>query len=256
MARTCRNTISRKKSAPAASTKTHVMEEDDEMQLKQRPKEITNSTKMREISNNNNVMGNYDNNSTNGEDIGAEIDLQVDDNLEDGDMQLKKPETTMAKYCETSVTNSSNSETASVLFSGSACSVANKFNLTSKVPNKVMATTNKNAQYQKDKPLDTLTQTEITIAILKITKDIFPTCHFIAQPNHADSIIWYILHKLGYDGVNHGQDRSCHWNATGKLVNRTICFETRLWTDIVCWQKVNELETLFVIHVMFPTVLN
>jgi len=42
----CCNTISRKKSAPAASTKTHVMEEDDEMQLKQCPKEIANSTKL------------------------------------------------------------------------------------------------------------------------------------------------------------------------------------------------------------------
>jgi len=222
MARTCHNTISRKKSAPTASTKTHVMEEDDEMQLKQHPKEIVNSTKTSEIHNNNNVMGNYENNSTNGEDIGAEIDLQADEDLEDGNMQFKGQETTIAKYSETSVTNSSNSETASVLFSGNACSVANKFNLMSSVPNKVMATTNKNAQHQKDKPLDTLTQTETTIAIQKITKDIFPTCHFIAQPNHADSITWYILHKLGYDGVNHGQDCSCHWNATGKVVIKMI----------------------------------
>jgi len=44
MARTC-CTISRKKSALATSTKTPKMEEDDEMQLKQCPKEIANHTK-------------------------------------------------------------------------------------------------------------------------------------------------------------------------------------------------------------------
>jgi len=85
-----------------------------------------------------------------------------------------------------------------------------------------MATTKKNAPYDKDKPLDKLTPTETTIAIDKVTKDIFPMCHFIMHPNDVDSIIWYILHKLGYDGVNCGQDCYCHWNATQKVVIKMI----------------------------------
>jgi len=99
--------------------------------------------------------------------------------------------------------------------------VINKLNLI-RVPNKVTTTTNKNVPYKNEKPLDTLTLAETTIAIQKITKDIFPTCHLIAQPNHANCIIWYILHKLGYDGAHCDKDHSCHWHATQKIVIKTI----------------------------------
>jgi len=196
------------------------MEEDDEMQLKRCKKQIANHMKTSASHNINNVMDEYDNNSISGN----EIDLQTDQDLEDfkdDDMQFKFQGRKKPSCCDTSVTTSTNSETASIVFAGSACSVVNKLNLTSKVPKKVVATTKKNAPYDKDKPLDTLTLTETTIAIIKITKDIFPTCRF-TLPNDVDSIIWYILHKLGYDGVNRGQDCSRRWNATGKLVNRTI----------------------------------
>jgi len=220
MARTCLTTMSRKKSAPANCKKSPVMEENDEMQLKQHPKEIANHIKTSESHKNNNVMGNYDNNSTSGKDIGSEIDLQTDqdlEDLEDNNMKLQIQKRKKPNFCKTSVTTSTNSETASIVLY-----VANKLNLTSKVPNKVMATTKKNAPYDKDKPLDKLNPTETTITIDKATKDIFPTCHFITQPKDADTIIWYILYKLGYDGVNCGQDHSHHWNATGKLVKRMI----------------------------------
>jgi len=220
MARTCLTTMSGKKSAKVNCKKSPIMKEDDDMQLKQCQKQIANHIHTSESHNNNNVMGEYDNNSISGNEIDLQMDQDLED-FEDDDMQFKFQGRKKPSCCNTSVTTSTNSETASVVFSGSACCVVNKLNLTSKVPKKVVATTKKNAPYDKDKPLDTLTPTETTIAIIKVTKDIFPMCHFML-PNDVDSIIWYILHKLGYDGVNRGQDHSHHWNATGKLVNRMI----------------------------------
>jgi len=109
MARTCLTTMSRKKSAPVNCKKSPVMEEVDEMQLKQHPKEIANHIKTSDSHNNNNVMGKYDNNSTSGN----EIDLQMDQDLEDfkdDDTQFKFEERKKPSCCETSVTTSTNSE--------------------------------------------------------------------------------------------------------------------------------------------------
>jgi len=55
----------------------------------------SNHPKTSETHNNNNVMGNYDNSSTTGKDIGStEIDLQAGKDLEDDSMQFKRQETT------------------------------------------------------------------------------------------------------------------------------------------------------------------
>jgi len=82
----------------------------------------------------NNVRDNYDNDSTTDKEISVQIDLQANKDLEDDDMQFKRHDRTIPKYCETSVSTSTNSENASILLSGSACllgdnCVANKLNL-------------------------------------------------------------------------------------------------------------------------------
>jgi len=139
----------------------------------------------------------------------VQIDLQAKD---DDNTKSKTCKRSIPKYCETSISTSSTSENGFALLRDGACLFSdkpgiNKLNLT-RVSNKVTTTTTKNVPYKNNKPLDMLTLTETTIAIQKITKDIFPTCQFIAQPNHADSIIWYILHKLGYHGAHHDKDHS------------------------------------------------
>jgi len=211
------------------------MEEDDEMQLKPRPKEIvTNSMRSNDnhtYANNNfneneNADDNNDNDNDDDKDSKVEeveepqIDLQVNHNDE---TKLKPYKGSIPKFCKTSISTSSTSD--GLLSDGVSLfndkRVVNKLNLT-RVPSKVTTTTNKNVPYKNQKPLDTLSLTETTIAIQKIMKDIFPTCCFIAQPSHADSIVWYILHKLGYVGADHDKECCRRWHATRKIVIETI----------------------------------
>jgi len=236
MARTRRTTLSGRKPAPSTLKKPPVMEEDDEMQLKPRPKEIvTNSMRSNDnhtYANNNfneneNADDNNDNDNDDDKDSKVEeveepqIDLQANHN----DKTKSKPyKRSIPQFCKTSISTSSTSQNgllsgAASLFNGKR--VVNKLNLT-RVSNKVTTTTNKNVPYEHEKPLDTLSLTETTIAIQKITKDIFPTCRFIAQPSHADSIVWYILHKLGYIGSDHDKERCRRWHAMRKIVIETI----------------------------------
>jgi len=241
MARTRRSTLSGRKPAPPNWKKPPVLEEDDEMQLKPWPKQIVTNIVTRNdqnnivndnLSDNENENDNIDNDSSNGKLEGVEevedmqIDLQV---KHDDNTKTKTCKRSIPTYCETSISTSATSSTAENGLA-SLCDGAslisdkpgiNKLNLT-RVSNKVTTSTTKNVPYKNDKPLDTLTLTETTIAIQRITKDIFPTCQFTAQPNHADSIIWYILHKLGYHGAHHDKDHSRRWHATWKIVIETI----------------------------------
>jgi len=238
MARTHQSTLSGRKPAPSNLKKPPVLEEDDEMQLKPHPRQIvtnimtTNDKNNKDndnFSDNENENDNNDNDSSNGEVEGVEEveDVQIDLQAKDNDNTKSKTwKRSIPTYCETSISTSSTSENGFALLSDGAClfsdkHVVNKLNLT-RVPNKITTTTNKNVPYKNDKPLDTLTLTETTISIQKITKDIFPMCCFIAQPNHANSIIWYILHKLGYASAHHDKDHSHQWHAMQKIVIETI----------------------------------
>jgi len=82
--------------------------------------------------------------------------------------------------------------------------------------------------YEKDRPIDILTPIELSIAVSKVTTEIYPKCRLYAKPEHADNHTCLILKLLGYGGEQQGQDRSRRWAATRKVImvavlrNRTI----------------------------------
>ncbi len=219
MARTRQSTLSGRKPAPSNLKKPPVLEEDDEMQLKPCPKQIvtnimtTNDKNNKDkdndnFSDNENENDNNDNDSSNGEVEGVEeveevqIDLQAKD---DDNTKSKTCKRSIPKYCETSISTSSTSENGFALLSDGAClfsdkHVVNKLNLT-RVSNKVTTTTNKNVPYENNKPLDTLTLTETTIAIQKITKDFFQ--HVGSLLNLTMPILLYGTFFINWDTMVH-----------------------------------------------------
>jgi len=76
--------------------------------------------------------------------------------------------------------------------------------------------------YEKDHPIDILMPVELSIAVSKITTEIYPKCHLYAKPEHADNHTCLILKLLGYGGDKQGQDRSCRWAATQKVVMEQV----------------------------------
>jgi len=62
--------------------------------------------------------------------------------------------------------------------------------------------------YENDCPIDILTSIEMSIAVSKITTEIYPKCLLYAKPEHADNHTCLILKLLGYGGEKQGQDRT------------------------------------------------
>jgi len=76
--------------------------------------------------------------------------------------------------------------------------------------------------YEKDRPIDILTPIELSIAVSKVTTEIYPKCRLYAKPEHADNHTCLILKLLGYGGEQQGQDRSRRWAATRKVIMEQV----------------------------------
>ena len=58
--------------------------------------------------------------------------------------------------------------------------------------------TSKTVIFENDIPLQKLGDIETDVVIKAVTDIIYPTCRFVAQPEHLESAICYILKKIGY----------------------------------------------------------
>jgi len=76
--------------------------------------------------------------------------------------------------------------------------------------------------FEKDIPLQTLGNIETDVVIKAITDFIYPTCRFVAQPEHLESAICYILKKIGYGRPDQDKERTKRWACTTRLVMDTI----------------------------------
>jgi len=77
--------------------------------------------------------------------------------------------------------------------------------------------------YEKDQHIDILTPIEMSIAVSKITLEIYPkSCWLYTKPEHADNHTCLILKLLGYRGEKQGQDRTCQWAATQKVIMEQV----------------------------------
>jgi len=76
--------------------------------------------------------------------------------------------------------------------------------------------------FEKDIPLQTLGNIETDIVIKAVTDIIYPTCQFVAQPEHLESAICYILKKIGYGRPDQDKEQTKRWACTTRLVMDTI----------------------------------
>jgi len=82
--------------------------------------------------------------------------------------------------------------------------------------------TSKTVIFEKDIPLQKLGNIETDVVIKAVTDIIYPTCRFVAQPEHLASAICYLLKKIGYGRPDQDKERTKRWACTTNLVMDTI----------------------------------
>jgi len=91
-------------------------------------------------------------------------------------------------------------------------------------PSSLLPTTemSKTVIFENDIPLQKLGDIETDVVIKAVTDIIYPTCRFVAQPEHLESAICYILKKIGYGRPDQDKERTKRWACTTRLVMDTI----------------------------------
>jgi len=91
-------------------------------------------------------------------------------------------------------------------------------------PSSLLPTTemSKTVIFGNDILLQKLRDIETDVVIKAVTDIIYPTCRFVAQPEHLESAICYILKKIGYGRPDQDKERTKRWACTTRLVMDTI----------------------------------